>query len=398
MKYQFSREDEDFTREVREFVRTRLPADIKRKVELGLRLERADFQRWHEILDARGWGVIHWPEEYGGPGWTPMQRYIFGEETLLGGAPRVVNSGVALVGPMLIKFGSQVQKERYLPGIRNTATWWAQGYTEPESGSDLASLRTRAVREGEGFVVNGHKIWTSYAQWCDMLFVLTRTNLDVKPQEGISMLLINAKSPGITIRPIRMLEGGTDLNEVFFDNVRVPLENLVGEIDKGWTYAKQTLGNERTGIAGVASCKQQLARARKLAARQRTARGSLLDDPVIRQRIAELDMQTLALEFMGLRIMSSNQGSRVPSAVPSMLKVRGTELRQEIYALLVQIAGPDAAPFTPEAFVDGYEGALSSAPELMGLAANYYEARKLSIYGGSNEVQRNLISKALFAA
>ena len=392
MKYQFSAADEAFAHEVRTFVRERLPHDIRDKVARGMRLERQDFQRWHALLCERGWGTPNWPVAYGGPGWTPMQRHIFGEECLLGNAPRVVNSGLGLVGPMLIAFGSEEQKARYLPGMRDSSTWWAQGYSEPDSGSDLASLRTRAVREGDHFIVNGHKIWTSYAHFCDMLFCLVRTNPDVKPQEGISMLLIDARSPGVTIRPIPMLEGGTDLNEVFLDNVRVPVENVVGEVDKGWTYAKHTLGNERTGIAGVASCKQQLARLKDLAAMQ-----GLLGDPLIRARVAELEMQTMALEFMGLKILSTNVKTSTSAVAPSILKVFGTELRQQIYSLLVQVAGPQALPFTPEAFHADFEGEWASPVELMSVAANYFDARKLSIYGGANEVQRNLIAKSVLA-
>ena len=393
MKFEYAQADRAFAREVREFVREKLPADIRRKVEQGLRLERSDLQRWHVLLDKRGWGAPHWPVEHGGTGWTAMQRHIFGEECLLGHAPRVTNAGISLVGPLLIAFGSEKQKQRFLPGIRNSSSWWAQGYSEPESGSDLASLRTRAVRDGSDFIVSGHKIWTSYAHFADWIFCLVRTNLDVKPQMGISMLLIDAHSPGVKIRPIRMLEGGNDLNEVFFDEVRVPGENLVGECDMGWTYAKHTHSNERTGIAGVAACKQQLARLKKLAARQ-----GLMEDALLRGRIAELDMQAMALEYMGLKIFSANRVTRTSSAAPSILKVRGTELRQAIYSLMVQVAGPDAVPFQPEAFEDGFEGDLVSPADCMGLAANYLDARKLSIYGGANEVQRNLIAKALFTS
>lgn len=393
MKTGLAEADQQFAQEVREFVQARLPADIRRKVQRGLRLERDDYQRWHALLHERGWGTPHWPVAHGGPGWTPMQRYIFGEESLLGHAPRVINAGIALVGPMLIAFGSPGQRERFLPGIRDSRCWWAQGYSEPEAGSDLASLRTRAVVDGDDFVVDGHKIWTSYGHFADMFFCLVRTNPDVKPQEGISMLLIDARSPGITVRPIRTLEGGTDLNEVFFDGVRVPRDHLVGEVDKGWTYAKQTLSNERTGIAGVAACKQQLARARRLAESQ-----GMLHDPLVRARLAELDMQTLALECMGLKAMSPGAPSRLGPAAASALKVRGTELRQDIYSLLVQLAGPHAIPFVPEALEDDFDGQLPSPEDCIAVAANCLDARKLSLYGGSNEVQRNLIAKALFSA
>ncbi|MFM8864697.1 MAG: acyl-CoA dehydrogenase family protein, partial [Limnohabitans sp.] len=362
MKLQFTPEEEAFRLEVREYVKTRLPADIKRKVELGLRLEHEDYVTWFRILESRGWLTPSWPVAHGGPGWSHVQRYIFDEETLLGGAPRIIASGIQMLGPVLIAYGTEEQKKKYLPDIRQSNTWWAQGFSEPGAGSDLATIRTTAVLEPDGkhFVVNGHKIWTSYAHFCDMLFCLVRTNPDVKPQEGISMLLIDARSPGVTIRPIPMLEGGTDLNEVFLDNVRVPVENVVGEVDKGWTYAKHTLGNERTGIAGVASCKQQLARLKDLAAMQ-----GLLGDPLIRARVAELEMQTMALEFMGLKILSTNVKTSTSAVAPSILKVFGTELRQQIYSLLVQVAGPQALPFTPEAFHADFEGELASPVELM---------------------------------
>ena len=283
--------------------------------------------------------------EHGGPGWTPLQRYIFDEETLLLGAPRIIASGINMLGPVLIRFGTEEQKQRYLPAIRRSETWWAQGFSEPGAGSDLAAVRTTAVRDGDDFIVNGHKVWTSYAHWCSMMFALVRTDPNAaKPQEGISFLLIDMNAPGVELRPIRMLEGGTDLNEVYLDNVRVPAANLVGELHKGWTCGKYLLGHERTGIAGIGSCKQQLARVRGVAAQQGVA-----DDPVLRRRMAQFEAELMALEFTGLRLMSANQRGRVPGIEASVLKVRGTELRQAIYELLVEVAGPDAVPFEERA-------------------------------------------------
>lgn len=396
MKLQFSAADEAFRLEVRAFVKDNLPADIRRKVELGLRLEHADYVTWFRILEARGWLTPGWPVEHGGPGWNHVQRYIFDEETLLGGAPRIIASGIQMLGPVLHAFGTEEQKRKYLPDIRQSNTWWAQGFSEPGAGSDLAAVRTTAVLEPDGkhFVVNGHKVWTSYAHWCSMMFALVRTDPNAnKPQEGISFLLIDMNSPGLTVRPIRMLEGGTDLNECYLDNVRVPVENLVGELHKGWSYGKYLLGHERTGIAGIGSCKQQLARARQLAQQQ-----GLGDDPMLQARLAQFDVELMALEFTALRLLSEHQQSRTPGVEASMLKVRGTELRQAIFEALVDIAGPDAVPFSLEAQSLEHLDEAVTDPTLVALAANCLDARKLTIYGGTNEVQRNLIARATLDA
>jgi len=395
MQLAFSAADQAFRAEVRAFVRTHLPADIRTKVERGLRLEHADYVTWFRILEARGWLTPGWPVAHGGPGWTHVQRYIFDEETLLGGAPRIIASGIQMLGPVLIAFGTPEQQARYLPDIRQSNTWWAQGFSEPGAGSDLAAVRTTAVLEPDGqhFIVNGHKVWTSYAQWCSMMFALVRTDpTAAKPQEGISFLLIDMASPGLTVRPIRMLEGGTDLNECFLDNVRVPVGNLVGELNQGWGYGKYLLGHERTGIAGIGSCKQQLARARRLAGAQ-----GLGHDPLLQARLAQFEVELMALEFTALRLLAAHQRSAVPAVEASLLKVRGTELRQAIHELLVDIAGPMALPFSVESQFLGGEPATAAPPELATLAANCLDARKLSIYGGANEVQRNLIAKAVLA-
>lgn len=396
MKLQFTPEQEAFRLEVRAFVQQNLPADIRRKVELGLRLEHEDYVTWFRILEARGWLTPGWPVAHGGPGWDHVQRYIFDEETLLGGAPRIIASGIQMLGPVLIAFGTEEQKKKYLPDIRQSNTWWAQGFSEPGAGSDLAAVRTTAVLEPDGkhFVVNGHKIWTSYAQWCSMMFALVRTDPNAaKPQEGISFLLIDMKSPGLTVRPIRMLEGGTDLNECYLDNVRVPVENLVGELHKGWSYGKYLLGHERTGIAGIGSCKQQLARARQIAQEQ-----GLESDPILQAKLAQFEVELMALEYTALRLLSPNQQSRTPPVEASMLKVRGTELRQAIFETLVDIAGPNAVPFSQEAqFLEHLDQAAVDE-SLVALAANCLDSRKLTIYGGTNEVQRNMIARAALDA
>lgn len=392
MELRFSEEDEAFRLEVRAFIQSELPADLHKKVRLGLRVERDDLAQWFERLCARGWFPPSWPKEYGGAGWNHLQRHLFDEELARACAPRASSAGVMMLGPVLMAFGTPEQKAKYLPDILQSKTWWAQGFSEPGSGSDLASLRTSAVLEPDGkhFIVNGHKIWTSFAHWSSMMFALVRTNPAArKPQEGISFLLIDMKSPGFSVRPIRMLEGGTDLNECFLDNVRVPVENLIGEQNKGWTYAKYLLGHERTGIAGIGFSKQQLARARELARAQ-----GLNDDAVLQTRLAQHEVELMALEFTALRILSANQKSRFDGVDASMLKVRGTELRQSIHATLMEIAGPNAIPFSRESMFLEHVDEAPVAPEYVAIAANDLDARKTSIYGGSNEVQRLLIGRA----
>ena len=396
MQLNFTPDQEAFRLEVRDFVKLHLPVDIRRKVELGLRLEHADYVTWFRILQARGWLTPGWPVQHGGPGWDHVQRFIFDEETLLGGAPRIIASGIQMLAPVLLAFGTEAQKQQYLPDILSSNTWWAQGFSEPGAGSDLAAVRTTAVLESDGqhFVVNGHKVWTSYAHWCSMMFALVKTDPHAaKPQEGISFLLIDMKSPGLTVRPIRMLEGGNDLNECYLDNVRVPVDNLVGELNKGWSYGKYLLGHERTGIAGIGSCKQQLARARELAEQQ-----GLGDDPLLQNKLTQFEVELMALEFTALRLLSAHQQSKTPGVEASMLKVRGTELRQAIYETLVDIAGPDAVPFSAEAQFLEHLDAAAQDETLVTLAANCLDSRKVTIYGGTNEVQRNLIAKATLDA
>ena len=396
MHLQFTTEQDAFRQEVRAFVKAKLPADIRKKVELGLRLERADYVTWFRILQERGWLTPGWPVAHGGPGWTHVQRYIFDEETLLGGAPRIIASGIQMLAPVLLAFGTDEQKQKYLPDILHSNTWWAQGFSEPNAGSDLAAVRTIAVLEPDGkhFVVNGHKVWTSYAHWCSMMFALVKTDPSAaKPQEGISFLLIDMNTPGLTVRPIRMLEGGSDLNECYLDNVRVPVENLVGQLNKGWSYGKYLLGHERTGIAGIGSCKQQLARANALARQQ-----GLGSDVLLQSKLTQFEIELMALEFTALRLLSAHQQSKTPAVEASMLKVRGTELRQAIYESLVDIAGPDAVPFSLEAqFLEQLETAAQHE-SMVSLAANCLDSRKVTIYGGTNEVQRNLIAKATLSA
>ncbi len=390
MRLEFTPEEEAFRQEVRQFVKDELDPAIKAKVERGLRLEKADYVAWYTKLHDKGWITPGWPEEEGGPGWTPIQKYLFDEETLLGGAPRIIASGINMLGPVLIAFGTPEQKEKYLPAIRRSESWWAQGFSEPGAGSDLASMRTTAVRDGDHYIVNGHKIWTSYAHFCDKLFCLVKTDKNAKPQEGISFLLMDLETPGIEVRPIKLYEGGNDLNEVFLDNVRVPVENLIGEENKGWTYAKYLLGHERTGIAGIGASKQQLLRVKRLLNEQ-----GMTADPHFQRRVTELEIELVALEATGLRILGENQTFSAPGAEASMLKVRGTELRQDIFELLYEVAGPAAIPFSEEAMRLEGEDPLIGDDERASLAANFLDSRKLSIYGGTNEVQRNVTAKML---
>lgn len=396
MELRFSKEDEAFRDEVRAFIEANLPANLQKKVSLGLRLEREDLVTWFRRLETKGWFPPSWPKEYGGAGWDHLRRYLFDEELARACAPRASSAGVMMLGPVLMKYGTPEQKSKYLTDILHSNTWWAQGFSEPGSGSDLASLRTTATLEPDGkhFVVNGHKTWSSFAHWSSMMFALVRTDPKArKPQEGISFLLMDMKSPGFTVRPIRMLEDGTDLNECFFDNVRVPIENLLGEINQGWTYAKYLLGHERTGIAGIGLSKQQLARARALAKDQ-----GLAGDAVMQTRLAQHEIDLMALEFTALRFLSKNQRGRYPGAEASMLKVRGTELRQAIHATLMDIAGPLALPFSSRALHLEHLDESPVPAEYVAIAANDLDSRKTSIYGGTNEVQRLLISRAVLSA
>ncbi|NYS76453.1 MULTISPECIES: acyl-CoA dehydrogenase family protein [Halomonadaceae] len=390
MRLEFTPKEEAFRQEVRQFVKDELDSAIKAKVERGLRLEKADYVAWYTKLFDKGWITPGWPEEEGGPGWTPIQKYLFDEETLLGGAPRIIASGINMLGPVLIAFGTPKQKDQYLPAIRRSESWWAQGFSEPGAGSDLASMRTTAVRDGDHYIVNGHKVWTSYAHFCDKLFCLVKTDKDAKPQEGISFLLMDLDTPGIEVRPIKLYEGGNDLNEVYLDNVRVPVENLIGEENKGWTYAKYLLGHERTGIAGIGASKQQLLRVKRLIKEQ-----GMAGDSHFQRRVTELEIELIALEATGLRILGANQTFNAQGAEASMLKVRGTELRQDIFELLYEVAGPAVIPFSEEAMrLEGVDPLIGD-DERSSLAANFLDSRKLSIYGGTNEVQRNVTSKML---
>jgi alkylation response protein AidB-like acyl-CoA dehydrogenase len=378
-----------FRDDVRAFVRERLPKDISRKVLEHRRLGKNDMVRWQDILAEKGWLAGHWPKPYGGCGWTPVQVHIFDEETAALGAPRLVPFGLSMVAPVIMAFGSPWQKEHYLTRIRENKDWWCQGYSEPGSGSDLASLKTRAVRQGDHYVVNGQKTWTTLAQFADMIFCLVRTSTEARKQEGISFLLIDMHAPGVTVRPIIMLDEEHQVNEVFFEDVKVPVDNLVGEEGKGWTYAKYLLGHERTGIANVGASKRELVTLKDIARRELRNGRPLAEDPLFAARIAEVEIELLALEMTVMRVLSARDKAPGPEA--SILKVKGSEIQQTLAELMMEAVGPYALAFDHDAMeLD----AASIGPEYAApLAAHYFNYRKTTIYGGSNEIQRNIIAQ-----
>ncbi|KQU50000.1 pimeloyl-CoA dehydrogenase large subunit [Bosea sp. Leaf344] len=396
MDLRFTPEEIAFRDEVRQFFRTEIPAEIRRKVSEGRGLTREDYVTSQRILNAKGWCVPHWPKEWGGQDWTPIQRYIFTEEMLLAAVPLPLQFNCYMVGPVIAAFGSQAQKEKHLARIANLDEWWCQGFSEPGAGSDLASLKTRAVREGDHYIVNGQKTWTTLGQYADWIFCLVRTDPAAKKQAGISFILIDMKTPGITLRPIITLEGRHEVNEVFFDNVRVPVENLVGEENKGWDYAKFLLANERTGIARIGLSKERLARIKRLAREMPAGEGMLFEDAGFRERLAEVEIELKALELTQMRVVAA-QGRRDPTKpdpASSILKIKGSELQQATTELLLEVAGPFAlaAPVRGAALANDWPFDFDWAD---GAAASYFNNRKVSIYGGSNEIQKNIIAKAV---
>ncbi|NIE68325.1 acyl-CoA dehydrogenase family protein [Burkholderia sp. Ax-1719] len=395
MDLKFTAEEEAFRSEVLDFLRERLPQRIASKVRNGQHLTREDMAQWHAILNEKGWLANHWPKEYGGPGWSAVQKFIFENECAIAAAPRIVPFGVNMLGPVLIKYGNEAQKLYWLPRILDGSDWWCQGYSEPGAGSDLAAVRTTAVRQGDHYVVNGQKTWTTLGHYANMIFCLVRTATDVRKQEGISFLLIDMNTPGIEVRPIVTLDGEHEVNEVFFTDVRVPVENLVGEENKGWTYAKYLLTYERTNIAGVGFSVAALARL-KQAAQKVTRNGKpLAQDPQFAARLAKVEIDLENMKTTNLRVIAAVAGGGVPGAESSMLKIRGTEIRQEIASLLRRAMGPYAAPFVEEALQEGFDGESIGPDEAASAAALYFNNRKLSIFGGSNEIQKNIISKMI---
>ena len=399
MDLNFTPEEEAFRERVVRFLQDKLPQRLSDKVNHGRQLTRADMVEWHAILNEQGWLANHWPEQYGGPGWTAVEKFIFENECALAHAPRIVPFGVNMLGPVLIKYGTTAQKRYRLPRILDGSDWWCQGYSEPGAGSDLASVKTSAVRgidaQGEHYIVNGQKTWTTLGQHANMIFCLVRTATDVRKQEGISFLLIDMKSPGVEVRPIITLDGEHEVNEVFFSDVRVPAENLVGEENKGWTCAKYLLTYERTNIAGVGFSVAALERLRKVAAKLKRNGRPLAEDPLFAARFARVEIDLENMKTTNLRVIAAVAGGGVPGAESSMLKIRGTEIRQEISSLMRRAMGPYAQPFIEEALHDGYDEAPVGPEEAASAAARYFNNRKLSIFGGSNEIQKNIISKMI---
>ncbi|MEM9147496.1 MAG: acyl-CoA dehydrogenase family protein [Pseudomonadota bacterium] len=395
MDLTYTPEEEAFRAEVRAWIAETLPAELSAKVRGHKRLSKQDYEFWHARLQSRTWLAWHWPVAHGGPGWGPVQKHIFEEECIAAGAPRIVPFGVNMLGPVLIEFGSEAQKAHYLPRILDGTDWWAQGYSEPGAGSDLASLKTRAVREGDHYVVNGQKTWTTLGHHADWLFCLCRTDAEAKPQRGISFLLIDMRTPGVEVRPIVTLDGEHEVNEVWLTDVRVPAENLVGEENMGWTYAKFLLSYERTGIAGVAYSKAAVGHLRRVAEAQQKDGRPLAQDPFFAARMGRLEIDLMAMEIFNLRVVAAAGQGRSPGPEASLLKIKGTQVRQEATDLLRRALGPGAMPYVPEQFDEGWNGE-PVGPDYAGpLARQYFNMRKLSIYGGSNEIQKNIVAKAM---
>ena len=398
MDLRFTPEELAFRDEVRTFMRTALPADIRSKLVEGRRLKKDDLVVWQRILNAKGWAAPHWPAEWGGRNWTPTEHYIFLEELQQAPAPPPLAFGVTMVGPVIIAFGSDAQKKRFLPRIANLDDWWCQGFSEPGSGSDLASLKTSAKRVNGNYVINGQKTWTTTAQYADWIFCLVRTNPAAKKQEGISFILIDMKTPGVTVRPIVTIDGGREVNEVFFDDVKVPVENLVGQENKGWDYAKFLLGNERTGIARVGMSKERIRRLRELAALERADDRPLIEDERFCAKIAAVEVELKALEMTQLRVVAAerNRKGNRPDPASSILKIKGSEIQQTISELLLEVVGPYALPYQPEYLDEERWNEPPVGPDWApSLAPTYFNMRKVSIYGGTNEIQKNIIAKAI---
>ncbi|WP_424628255.1 pimeloyl-CoA dehydrogenase large subunit [Bradyrhizobium sp. SYSU BS000235] len=392
MDLSFTKEELAFRDEVRTFFNENVPASTRQKMQEGRHLGKEDLVNWQRILNKKGWAVTHWPKEYGGTGWTPVQQYIFNEEMQMAPAPSPLPFGVSMVGPVIYTFANEAQKKYFLPRIANIDDWWCQGFSEPGSGSDLASLKTKAERKGDVYVINGQKTWTTLAQYADWIFCLCRTDPAAKKQQGISFILVDMKSRGITVRPIQTIDGSHEVNEVFFDNVEVPVTNLVGEENKGWDYAKFLLGNERTGIARVGVSKERIRRIKELAAKVESAGRPIIEDEKFREKLAAVEIELKALELTQLRVVANEgkHGKGKPDPASSILKIKGSEIQQATTELMMEVIGPFAAPYD-----DHEHGSNEAMDWTTQIAPSYFNNRKVSIYGGSNEIQRNIITKAV---
>ncbi|MCF8199761.1 MAG: acyl-CoA dehydrogenase family protein [Sulfuritalea sp.] len=399
MDLNFTAEEQAFRETVRDFLRAKLPSELSRKVLGGKRMKKDDYVLWQKILHEQGWGAVSWPEEFGGTGWNAVQQHIFDEECADAGAPMQLPFGLKMVAPVIMKFANPAQQQRFLPRIIDGSDWWCQGYSEPGSGSDLASLKTRAVREGDHYIINGQKTWNTLGQYADWIFCLVRTSTEGRQQAGISFLLIDMKSPGVTVRPIIMLDGEHEINEVWFEDVKVPVENLIGEENKGWTYAKFLLGHERTGIAGVGRSKRELKKLKAIAKKEVANGKPLIEDQRFRDRIAQLELEIMALEITNLRVISAEGKEKgAPRPEASILKIKGSEIQQLLTELQMQALGHYALPYIEDGLNDAWQGdplmdayADYAAP----LSGHYFNVRKTTIYGGSNEIQKNIISQMI---
>lgn len=395
MNLEFTAEETAFRAEIREFIENNYPDNIGTRGVVD-ELGRDAMLAWHQILGKKGWSVPAWPTEYGGTGWTPTQRYIWGEENARKNTIMPLPFGVAMVGPVIYTFGNEAQKEQHLPGIRSGEVWWCQGYSEPGAGSDLASLKTTAVRDGDDYIINGQKTWTTLAQHADWGFFLCRTDNDAaKPQMGISFILVDMKTPGIEVRPIKLIDGGYEVNEVWLTDVRVPAANLIGEENKGWTYAKFLLAHERSGIAGVARSKRGVERLKEIAAAELLDGKSLLQDMEFARKISQLEIDLSALEITELRTLAGEQAGKGPGPESSLLKIKGTEIQQRLTELTLEAVGHYGTPDF-RSFPAGDSNDFAIGPDYAHHAApTYFNMRKTSIYGGSNEIQRNIITKMI---
>ncbi len=397
MDLRFTPEENAFRDEMRTFFREKIPAEIRARLGSGRHVGREEMVACQRIMNAHGLAVPHWPVEHGGRGWSPIQLYIYNEEMLSENVPSPLPFNTHMVGPVIYAFGNEKQKAHYLPRIANIDDWWCQGFSEPGAGSDLANLKTKAVRDGDHWVINGQKTWTTLAQWAEWIFVLARTNPEArKPQEGISFILVDMKTPGVTVRPIQLIDGEHEVNEVFFDDVRVPVENLVGTENRGWDCAKFLLGNERSNIARIGASKARLRRIRELARQVPAGDGALWDSEAFRHKVAAVEIELKALEMTQLRVVASERDhGNLPNPASSILKIKGSEIQQATTELALEMAGPFALayhdaekeiPAGTNDLPDGFDWADTAAPE-------YFNYRKVSIYGGSNEIQRNIIAK-----
>ena len=395
MHVSFTTEENDFQKEVNSFFNEKYPTDIKEKQNKSVPLEKEDFIRWQKTLYEQGWAAPNWPVEYGGTGWTPVQKYIFANENAKANAPAIVPFGLGMVGPVIYTYGNEAQKKKFLPGILASDVWWCQGYSEPGSGSDLASLKMKAERVGNEYVLNGTKTWTTLGHMADWIFCLVRTSSDVaRRQEGISFILVDMATEGVSVKPIITIEGDREVNEVHFENVKVPAENLIGEEGKGWTYGKVLLQHERTSIAGVARSQYRLSRLKEKIRNSDNTQPSLTGDNDFLKKIGQLEIELKALEFTELRTLAAVSVGKAPGPESSLLKIRGTEIQQTLDELFMEAAGYFSLPYVPQQYN------LNSDPEEhVGFGADsvsslvYFNNRKASIYGGSNEIQKNIIAK-----